>query len=141
MANITNSKREQDTALFCGAVIKCIRENVTFSFQSLYTEKTGKKNPNKAYKLRDALIATEIIKRHKDGTYYLPKKSYDSTEVVKTILSYMKNPTITTTQEEDVEVIITPKKQEILLKDATLQQLTDAIRAMMADNTSYTINK
>lgn len=91
MANVSFSARKQDTALFCGAVIKNVRENKTFSFQTLYTEVTGKRNPNKAYKLRDALVAINVVKTHRDGTYYLARKKYDAVEITEEILSYLQS--------------------------------------------------
>lgn len=91
MANISASARAQDTALFCGAVIRNVRENKTFSFQTLYTEVTGKKNPNKAYKLRDALVAIDAIRTHRDGTYYLVRKKYDAAEITEEILAYLQS--------------------------------------------------
>lgn len=90
MANCKASTREQDTLLFCGSVIKNVRDQKTFSFQTLYTESTGKKNPNKAYKLRDALVGTGIIKARHDGTYCLSKKEYDPLEVLHVVTDYLK---------------------------------------------------
>lgn len=90
MANISASARAKDTMLFCGAVIKNVRENKTFNFQALYEEVTGKKNPNKAYKLRDALVATGVIKKHRDGSYYLTHQNFDSTKVVADVTAWLK---------------------------------------------------
>lgn len=89
MANKRKSEVLQDTTIFCGAVIKNIRNGKTFSFQTLYTESTGKKNPNRAYLLRDALVATGIIHVRRDKTLSLTKENYDSTKVVNDVLSWV----------------------------------------------------
>lgn len=90
MANISASARAKDTMLFCGAVIKNVRDHKTFSFQSLYVEATGKRNPNKAYKLRDALIAVGVIKKHRDGSYYLTHQNFDSAKVVADVTKWLE---------------------------------------------------
>ena len=105
MANCKASTREQDTLLFCGSVIKNVRDHKTFSFQTLYTEATGKKNPNKAYKLRDALVGTGIIKARHDGTYCLSKKEHDPLDVLQLVTEYLKKTVVNETHPEPVQEV------------------------------------
>ncbi len=115
MANISVSARVQDTALFCGAVIRNVREDKTFSFQALYTEVTGKKNPNKAYKLRDALVTAKVIKQGDNGKYYLIRKRTDDVpKIVKEVIACLHpvaeepaHPLL-----EDVEISPNPLRME-----------------------------
>ena len=100
MANKNSSAREKDIRLFCGAVIRNIRNEQEFSFQTLYEQTCGKKNPNKAYRLRDALINKEYIVKHRDGSYTLKHTNNDSDKIVADVLEYMKEHPIRSKQEE-----------------------------------------
>ena len=100
MANKNSSAREKDIRLFCGAVIRNIRNEQEFSFQTLYEQTCGKKNPNKAYRLRDALINKEYIVKHRNGSYTLKHTNNDSDKIVADVLEYMKEHPIRPKQEE-----------------------------------------
>lgn len=144
---MANNKRQartlQDTAVFCGAVIKNVRNGKEFSFQKLYTEVTGKQNPNRAYLLRDALVATKVIHVRRDKSLCLTKENWDNNEVVTGVLKWIDN-RYTTPKEEKKEEPVYPiskkeVKKEILLSKATLIELTEAIKKLLPKDTSYTI--
>lgn len=100
MGNIKASSREQDVRLYCGAIIRNIRNKKEFSFQTLYEETCKKKNPNKAYRLRDALLATKYIIKHSDGSYSLKHENNDSDKIVADVMEYMKNHPIRSKKDE-----------------------------------------
>lgn len=144
---MANNKRQartlQDTAVFCGAVIKNVRNGKEFSFQKLYTEVTGKQNPNRAYLLRDALVATKVIHVRRDKSLCLTKENWDNNEVVTGVLKWIDNRDTTPKEEKKEEPVypISKKevKKEILLSKATLIELTEAIKKLLPKDTSYTI--
>lgn len=143
MANKRQARTVQDTAVFCGAVIKNVRNGKEFSFQKLYTEVTGKQNPNRAYLLRDALVATKVIHVRRDKSLCLTKENWDNNEVVTAVLNWIDERN-TTPKEEKKEEPVYPignkeVKKEILLSEATLIELTEAIRRFIPKGTSYTI--
>jgi hypothetical protein len=135
MANKRQARTLQDTAVFCGAVIKNVRNGKEFSFQKLYTEVTGKQNPNRAYLLRDALVATKVIHVRRDKSLCLTKENWDNNEVVTAVLEWIDKRDTTSKEEKKEE----PTKKEILLREATLDQLTEAIKKILPKDTSYTI--
>lgn len=143
MANKRQARTLQDTAVFCGAVIKNVRNGKEFSFQKLYTEVTGKQNPNRAYLLRDALVATKVIHVRRDKSLCLTKENWDNNEVVTSVLKWIDNRDTTPKEEKKEEPVypISKKevKKEILLSEATQEQLTEAIRKFIPKGTSYTI--
>lgn len=100
MGNVKASSREQDVRLYCGAVIRNIRNKKEFSFQTLYEETCGKKNPNKAYRLRDALLAKKYIIKHSDGSYSLKHENNDSDKIVADVMEYMKKHPIRSKKDE-----------------------------------------
>jgi hypothetical protein len=143
MANKRQARTLQDTAVFCGAVIKNVRNGKEFSFQKLYTEVTGKQNPNRAYLLRDALVATKVIHVRRDKSLCLSKENWDNNEVVTNVLNWIDERN-TTPKEEKKEEPVYPignkeVKKEILLSEATLIELTEAIKKILPKDTSYTI--
>lgn len=143
MANKRQARTLQDTAVFCGAVIKNVRNGKEFSFQKLYTEVTGKQNPNRAYLLRDALVATKVIHVRRDKSLCLSKENWDNNEVVTNVLKWIDERN-TTPKEEKKEEPVYPignkeVKKEILLSKATLSELTEAIKRILPKDTSYTI--
>lgn len=139
MANKRQARTVQDTAVFCGAVIKNVRNGKEFSFQKLYKEVTGKQNPNRAYLLRDALVATKVIHVRRDKSLCLTKENWDNNEVVTDVLNWIDKKNTTPKEEPVYPIGKKEVKKEILLKDATLDQLTDAIRKFIPKGTSYTI--
>ena len=143
MANKRQTRTLQDTAVFCGAVIKNVRNGKEFSFQKLYTEVTGKQNPNRAYLLRDALVATKVIHVRRDKSLCLTKENWDNNEVVTGVLKWIDNRDTTPKEEKKEEPVypISKKevKKEILLSKATLIELTEAIKKLLPKDTSYTI--
>lgn len=112
MGNVKASSREQDVRLYCGAVIRNIRNKKEFSFQTLYEQTCKKKNPNKAYRLRDALLATKYIIRHSDGSYSLKHENNDSDKIVADVMEYMKNHPIRSKKNEAPKE--EPKKPDLL---------------------------
>jgi hypothetical protein len=143
MTNKRQARTLQDTAVFCGAVIKNVRNGKEFSFQKLYTEVTGKQNPNRAYLLRDALVATKVIHVRRDKSLCLSKENWDNNEVVTNVLNWIDERN-TTPKEEKKEEPVYPignkeVKKEILLSEATLMELTEAIKRILPKDTSYTI--
>ena len=112
MGNVKASSREQDVRLYCGAVIRNIRNKEEFSFQTLYEQTCGKKNPNKAYRLRDALLATKYIIKHSDGLYSLKHENNDSNKIVADVMEYMKNHPIRSKKDEAPKE--EPKKPDLL---------------------------
>lgn len=143
MTNKRQARTLQDTAVFCGAVIKNVRNGKELSFQKLYTEVTGKQNPNRAYLLRDALVATKVIHVRRDKSLCLSKENWDNNEVVTNVLKWIDERN-TTPKEEKKEEPVYPignkeVKKEILLSEATLIELTEAIKKILPKDTSYTI--
>lgn len=143
MANKIQARTLQDTAVFCGAVIKNVRNSREFSFQKLYTEVTNKRNPNRAYLLRDALVATKVIHVKRDKSLCLTKENWDNNEVVTNVLKWIDERD-TTPKEEKKEEPVYPignkeVKKEILLSKATLSELTEAIKKLIPEGTSLTI--
>lgn len=143
MANKRQARTLQDTAVFCGAVIKNVRNGKEFSFQKLYTEVTGKQNPNRAYLLRDALVATKVIHVRRDKSLCLSKENWDNNEVVTNVLNWIDERNTTPKEEKKEEPVYPISKKEvkkgILLSDATLIELTEAIKKILPKDTSYTI--
>jgi hypothetical protein len=129
MANISASARAKDTMLFCGAVIRNVRENKTFSFQSLYVEATGKRNPNKAYKLRDALIAVGVIKKHKDGSYSLTHQNFDSTKVVADVTEWLDAHKETVVKDEEPKGIPASELNDTIVGIEVLENFSDDVLA------------
>lgn len=136
MANRRQSRTLQDTAVFCGAVIKNVRNGKEFSFQKLYTESTGKQNPNRAYLLRDALVATKVIHVRRDKSLCLTKENWDNNEVVTAVLNWIDEKNITPKEEKKEEL-----KRVISLENATLEELITAVQKRLIVGTSITINK
>lgn len=143
MANKRQARTLQDTAVFCGAVIKNVRNGKEFSFQKLYTEVTGKQNPNRAYLLRDALVATKVIHIRRDKSLCLTKENWDNNEVVTNVLNWIDKRNTTSKEENKEEPVYPISKKEvkkgILLSEATLIELTEAIKKLLPKDTSYTI--
>lgn len=137
MANKRQARTLQDTAVFCGAVIKNIRNHNEFSFQKLYTEVTGKQNPNRAYLLRDALVATKVIHVRRDKSLYLTKENWDNNEVVTAVLNWIDERNTTPKEEKKEE----EPKRVVSLENATLEELITAIQKRLIAGTSLTINK
>lgn len=137
---MANNKRQartlQDTAVFCGAVIKNVRNGKEFSFQKLYTEVTGKQNPNRAYLLRDALVATKVIHVRRDKSLCLTKENWDNNEVVTAILNWIDERNTTPKEEKKEE-----SKRVVSLENATLEELITAVQKRLIVGTSITINK
>jgi hypothetical protein len=140
MANKRQARTLQDTAVFCGAVIKNVRNGKEFSFQKLYTEATGKQNPNRAYLLRDALVATKVIHVRRDKSLCLTKENWDNNEVVTAVLDWIDERNATPKEEKKEEKKEEPKKSPSL-DNASLQELITAIQRMLPSGTSITINK
>lgn len=136
MANKIQARTLQDTAVFCGAVIKNVRNGKEFSFQKLYTEVTGKQNPNRAYLLRDALVATKVIHVRRDKSLCLTKENWDNNEVVTNVLNWIDERNTTPVEEKKEE----PKKV-VSLDNATLEELITAVQKRLIVGTSITINK
>lgn len=136
MANKRQARTLQDTAVFCGAVIKNVRNGKEFSFQKLYTEVTGKQNPNRAYLLRDALVATKVIHVRRDKSLCLTKENWDNNEVVTNVLNWIDERNTTPVEEKKEE----PKKV-VSLDNATLEELITAVQKRLIVGTSITINK
>lgn len=143
MANKRQARTLQDTAVFCGAVIKNVRNGKEFSFQKLYTEVTGKQNPNRAYLLRDALVAIQVIHVRRDKSLCLTKENWDNNEVVTSVLNWIDERNTTSKEEKKEEPVYPLAKKEvkrgILLSEATLIELTEAIKKILPKDTSYTI--
>lgn len=136
MTNKRQARTLQDTAVFCGAVIKNVRNGKEFSFQKLYTEVTGKQNPNRAYLLRDALVATKVIHVRRDKSLCLSKENWDNNEVVTAVLNWIDEKNITPKEEKKEE-----PKRVISLENATLEELITAVQKRLIVGTSITINK
>lgn len=136
MTNKRQARTLQDTAVFCGAVIKNVRNGKEFSFQKLYTESTGKQNPNRAYLLRDALVATKVIHVRRDKSLCLTKENWDNNEVVTAVLNWIDEKNITPKEEKKEE-----PKRVISLENATLEELITAVQKRLIVGTSITINK
>ena len=137
MANKIQARTLQDTAVFCGAVIKNIRNHNEFSFQKLYTEVTGKQNPNRAYLLRDALVATKVIHLRRDKSLCLTKENWDNNEVVTAVLNWIDGKNTTPKEEKKEE----EPKRVVSLENATLEELITAVQKRLPSGTSITINK
>lgn len=136
MANKRQTRTLQDTAVFCGAVIKNVRNGKEFSFQKLYTEVTGKQNPNRAYLLRDALVATKVIHVKRDKSLCLTKENWDSNDVVTAVLEWIDNKNTSHKEDKKEE-----PKRVLSLENATLEELITAIQKRLIVGTSITINK
>lgn len=136
MANKKQTRTLQDTAVFCGAVIKNVRNGKEFSFQKLYTEVTGKQNPNRAYLLRDALVATKVIHVKRDKSLCLTKENWDSNDVVTAVLKWIDNKNTSHKEDKKEE-----PKRALSLENATLEELITAIQKRLIVGTSITINK
>ena len=136
MANKRQTRTLQDTAVFCGAVIKNVRNGKEFSFQKLYTEVTGKQNPNKAYLLRDALVATKVIHVKRDKSLCLTKENWDSNDVVTAVLEWVDNKNTSHKEDKKEE-----PKRALSFENATLEELITAIQKRLIVGTSITINK
>lgn len=136
MANKRQARTLHDTALFCGAVIKNVRNGKEFSFQKLYTEVTGKQNPNRAYLLRDALVATKVIHVRRDKSLCLTKENWDNNEVVTNVLNLIDERNTTPIEEKKEE-----PKRVVSLENATLEELITAVQKRLIVGTSITINK
>lgn len=136
MTNKRQARTLQDTAVFCGAVIKNVRNGKEFSFQKLYTESTGKQNPNRAYLLRDALVATKVIHVRRDKSLCLTKENWDNNKVVTAVLNWIDEKNITPKEEKKEE-----PKRVISLENATLEELITAVQKRLIVGTSITINK
>lgn len=136
MTNKRQARTLQDTAVFCGAVIKNVRNGKEFSFQKLYTEATGKQNPNRAYLLRDALVATKVIHVRRDKSLCLTKENWDNNEVVTAVLNWIDERSTTPKEEKKEELKKSPS-----LDNASLHELITAIQRMLPSGTSITINK
>lgn len=136
MANKRQARTLQDTAVFCGAVIKNVRNGKEFSFQKLYTEATGKQNPNRAYLLRDALVATKVIHVRRDKSLCLTKENWDNNEVVTNVLNWIDERSTAPVEEKKEE-----PKRVISLENATLEELITAVQKRLIVGTSITINK
>lgn len=110
-------------------------------------------NADKKFRTYKTFIKEELVSRklitaeftrwnpnRSEPTYAMAKSVIE--EAVKRLSKYnLEHKAKAPKAEEPVHPIGKKVEKEILLKDATLAQLTDAIRAMMVDNTSYTINK
>lgn len=140
MANKRQARTLQDTAVFCGAVIKNVRNGKEFSFQKLYTEVTGKQNPNRAYLLRDALVATRVIHVRRDKSLCLTKENWDNNEVVTAVLNWVDEKNTTPKEEKKEEKKEEPKRV-VSLENATLEELITAVQKRLIVGTSITINK